>query len=48
MARPPSQSELPPSFEEIEDEEIAAEVGEIDLTADAGEAEAGSVDAGLR
>jgi excinuclease ABC subunit C len=43
MARIPSRSELPPSFDEMDDEEIATEVGEIDLSADDSAAEAGSV-----
>jgi excinuclease ABC subunit C len=38
MARAPNRSELPPSFDEMEDEEIATEVGDIDL--DGGVAEA--------
>jgi excinuclease ABC subunit C len=48
MARAPSRSELPPSFDEIEDEEIATEVGEIDLDGSIIEAaEEGSVARGV-
>jgi excinuclease ABC subunit C len=46
MARNPTRSEMPPSFEELDNEDIASEVGEIDLTADDAAAEEGLVQQG--